>query len=193
LLVGYLPGAYLFLDGLDEESGSERWSDAEDVLNVLLKLTEKFPNTVRVWSSSQRVPRVNDKFKIYPSLDITDEMKNDTISYLSSEIDHIDFPDDDKKSLLRNLEERAAGNFLWADWMIKDLKGANSPADRTRIVEEGPTLHKYYNKFFERLEPNDRSFAWYLSFPLCLKPTPESLIYVFQLCLLVSCICSTPS
>lgn len=160
LLVQYLPGVYLFLDGLDEASASETWIEAEKVLNLLLALTKRYPDTVRVWSSSQKVPCVSDKFKVYSSLHITDEMENDTIFYLSSEMDKLEFSED-KQSILRNLKDRAAGNFLWAKFIIRDLKRANSPADMTRIVEEGPTLDDYYKRFFERILANDRSLACY--------------------------------
>lgn len=174
LLVRHLPAVYLFLDGLDEESDSERWSEAEKVLDLLLTLTKEYPDTVSVWSSSQRVTCVSDRFKVYPSLVIADAIKNDTIFYLSSKINKLDISEDDKQSILCQLKDRAAGNFLWAKLMIRDLERANSPADMTRIVEDGPTLDDYYKRFFERLEVNDKSLAWYVSFSLYLNPPPEA-------------------
>jgi len=187
-LVKNLPEVYFFLDGLDEESVGERWTEADTVLNVLLKLTQQWPNTVRVWISSQNADCIMTKFEAYPALDIKEEMKKDMIFYLSSEMENLEVCEADKESVLQNVDDGAAGNFLWAKLMIKDLKKANSPADMNRIVKEGPTLDDYFKKYFERLETNDRSLAWCVSFH---RLELSFLTSVFQLYICLGCLRST--
>ena len=159
-LVNNLPEVYFFLDGLDEEFVGERWKEAVAVIGVLLKLSKQWPNNVRVWNSSQNVGCVIETFKAYSALDIKGEMKKDMIFYLSSEMAKLEVSEEDKESVLEKVDDCAAGNFLWAKLMVKDLEKANSPADMRRVIKEGPTLDGYYKRYFERFEMNDRPLAW---------------------------------
>lgn len=167
MLVKAFPCTYFILDGLDEESASERWKDAETLVDFLRTLSREHPDAVRVWSSSQNVACVQEKFMAHCPLEIKDHLKADMMLYLSSEMAKLDLAQEERVSLLHSLKARAAGNFLWAHLMMRDLEKANSPADMTRIVAEGPTLDDYYTKFFERIEANDRSLAWYAFLVSC--------------------------
>ncbi|KAI5116473.1 hypothetical protein M0805_001636 [Coniferiporia weirii] len=164
-LVKNLPGVYLFLDGLDEESARDRWKDAETVIDFLQKLARESPDTIRVWCSSQNIPCVYDKFNsdTCSILDVREETRTDMMTYLSNKLAYLQVSKEDSDMVLRkNSKEGASGNFLWARLMIEDLISANSPADRTRIIKEGPTLDDYYMRFFQRLEEKDRSLACYI-------------------------------
>lgn len=151
---------YFFLDGLDEESARDRWSEAMTVVKSLLELTKQSPNDVRIWNTSQNVDCVGKAFVAYPALDIKEEMEKDMVFYLTNEMKKLKICEEDRQSVLDQVDECAAGNFLWAKLMIRDLEKANSPADIKRMVKEGPTLDDYYKRYFVGLDAHDGSLAW---------------------------------
>ncbi|KAJ7642837.1 hypothetical protein B0H17DRAFT_1216337 [Mycena rosella] len=165
MLVKLLPRSYFILDGLDEECmGSKRWTEAVTTLDFLISLAKDFPDRVRLWYSSQHRPCINEKLKEYVVLDIKDKVKDDVSLYLSRanpELGDLEVSDRDKDNVLKSLQARAEGNFLWASLMLKSLKETASLTDMKQFVKDGlpETLDDYYRRIFDRFEKPHRSLV----------------------------------
>ncbi|KAJ7492122.1 hypothetical protein FB451DRAFT_1217062 [Mycena latifolia] len=165
MLVKLLPKVYFVLDGLDEECmGSNRWTEAATTLDFLITLAKDFPDRVRLWYSSQYRPCINERLKEHAVLDIKDEVKDDVSLYLSRanpELGDLEVSDRDKDNVLKSLQGRAEGNFLWASLMLKSLKETASLTDMKQFVKEGlpETLDDYYRRIFDRVEKPHRSLV----------------------------------
>lgn len=179
LLIHYLPPTFIFLDGVDEEAGPERregpgskrykdgarntredrWSEAEEILKFLKEVVDTHSDKAHVWISSQNIPRIASACHDFARLNVTTEMKQDMINYLSSQLDGN--VSAEKKDLIIDKQREEPGNWLWADLMISGLKDTTSQAERARFIEKGPTLEGYYSTFFERLEQNTYTLARY--------------------------------
>ncbi|KAJ6601324.1 hypothetical protein DFH09DRAFT_560440 [Mycena vulgaris] len=170
ILVKLLPKSYFMLDGLDEEvsmgSESPRWSEAVNTLDFLIALANGFPDRVRLWYSTQYRSRINEKFREYVVFDIQDKVKDDVTLYLSRanlELRHLEVSDQDRDHLLKSLQVRAEGNFLWASLMLKSLKPeeVTSLKDMKQFVKDGlpKTLDEYYRRIFDRFETPQRSLV----------------------------------
>ena len=164
ILVKSLPKTYFILDGLDEECEVGRWTEAQLVLDFLIQLSLTFPESVRLWYSSQDRPFIHKKLSAY-IFDIKDQVKNDVTYYLSRaipELDASEVSEEEKAGILENLKERAEGNFLWASLMVNALtEEANSLKEIKQLVKDGLplTLDGYYRRIFEGFEKHHRSLA----------------------------------
>ena len=172
-LVKYLPKTFFFIDGLDQEALSERWSEALTVLDFLLQLGKSSPDTVRIWYSSQSRPCIREKLEEFITFDIQDQLdvKTDVMLYLSRVISQahpeLDELEGEKDTLLKDLQGRAEGNFLCASLMVKALQeDTDSLTDMKEFIEHGDlpkTLDGYYRRVFERIALPQRRLAWCVS------------------------------
>ena len=166
-LVKALPKTFLLLDGLDEECTGPRWTDAQAVLDILVKLAIEFPGSIRLWYSSQYRACIHDKLGEYAVLDIKPQIQDDVTQYLSlriRELHSLGVPDEEGAKVLDNLRRRADGNFLWASLMVKALmEEASSVAEIKAFIEDGlpSNLDAYYRTIFERMEKSHRKLARY--------------------------------
>ncbi|KAJ6543109.1 hypothetical protein B0H19DRAFT_957631, partial [Mycena capillaripes] len=167
-LVKLLPETYFIVDGLDEECkglNSIRWKEAATVLDFLLNIAKGSPSCVWLWCSSQYHPDIHTKLKDHIVLDIQHEVKQDVTLYLSRdnpELSELEISDLDKDNILRSLQARAEGNFLWARLMIESLKETSSLTEMKNLVASGlpETLDDYYRRIFDRFEqPLQRSLV----------------------------------
>ncbi|KAF8587635.1 hypothetical protein K439DRAFT_1630517 [Ramaria rubella] len=168
-LVTMLHKTYFFIDGLDEEATSPtspRWTEASSVLDFLVQLCSVSPDTVRVWYSSQFRPSINEKLQGYVTFDIKKQVKADVMLYLSvamsSAIPELDELEEEKDSVLENLQSRAEGNFLCASLMVKAIQEeANSLSEIKQFIERGlpKKLDDYYRRIFGRIEKPQRLLA----------------------------------
>ncbi|TFK33930.1 hypothetical protein BDQ12DRAFT_727356 [Crucibulum laeve] len=156
-MVRRLPNVYFFLDGLDEEAptATSRWRDMLTVLDFFLTLAEKFPKNVRLWCSSQYRDEIGKKLARYPTIDISNNAKEDVVLFLSKSIPDIDLLDlSDQEKFLKKTQERAEWSFLYAQFMVNALKHeCNSLGEMEEFIEEGfpDDLVGYYKNIFQRL------------------------------------------
>lgn len=167
-LVKEFSTVYFFLDGLDEELTEHRWNEADPVLTFLIGLCTEAPMTVRLWCSSQHQKRISEKLQIpeCEPLKVEDQMKADVTLYLSTMLPQSarEIVEGSDQALLQNLQHRASGNFLWARFMIDDLKNANSPSQMKQLlVSDFPSnLDNYYKRIFGRFAGRQLGpLAWY--------------------------------
>ena len=149
-LVEGLPKVYFVLDGLDESEESIL------VLEFLIELASTHPDTLYLWCSSQDRPPIREKLHMFPTVDISNCVEQDIISYLASCLHQsgkvlTSVSQDDQ---VTDLAKRAQCNFLWASLMIKHIKEiASSPADVQEVIDSGlpDNLYGYYRRIFERI------------------------------------------
>lgn len=185
-LVKYLPKTYLFIDGLDQEVSPERWTEASTVVDFLLQLSKGSPATVRIWYSSQSSLRIREKLEGFITVDVKNklEVKADVMLYVSLAMfkTHPELEElgSEKDKLLKDLQDRAEGNFLIASLMIKVLQeDTDSLTDMQEFIERGDlpkTLDGYYRRIFERIASPQRRLAWSVCL-LHMKDHPCSLFF----------------
>ena len=165
VLVKKFPSVYLFLDGLDEECGPNRWNEAVKILGFVISLAKSDAARVRIWYSSQDTVNVRKCLQAFPTLDARDKIKIAIDEYISSTVPGINNPDvdyDTREWILSSLKSRAKGSFLWANLMIKNIEdGVNSFDDLECFIEEGlpQDVDDYYRRMFARYETKERALA----------------------------------
>lgn len=165
ILVKTLPKTYFILDGLDEECLGIRWTEAQAVLDFLVKLSSEYSGSVRLWCSSQNRSCIQDRLRQFTIFDIKGDIANDVTDYLSrriNELDGLEVPHNEQRTMLEKLKNRADGNFLWASLMMEALmEEASSIAEMRQFIEEGlpSSFDGYYQRIFRRIEAPHRSVA----------------------------------
>ncbi|KAK7047185.1 hypothetical protein VNI00_006851 [Paramarasmius palmivorus] len=162
LLVKRLSLVYIFVDGLDEEQDLQRWSEVSIVIDYLNGLATEFSDTVRVWYSSQTRTYIIEKLSPFHIVDIQIHASPDVTLFLSRAIPELDELGDTGSGLIDTLVNRADGNFLWANLMVKALREeVNTLREMRKFVEAGlPTeLDGYYQRIFDRIERPQRALA----------------------------------
>lgn len=165
LLVLNLPTVYLFLDGLDEECPSNRWSEAVKILNFVTLLATTFPKRVRLWYSSQDRFVIRKELGSFPTLDIKESIKGAVDEFISSTVPGINHDEVDHKTrdwILGELKRRADGNFLWASLMIKSIENEVTSFDEMELfIKRGlpEDLDAYYGRIFAQYRLRERDLA----------------------------------
>lgn len=167
LLVCDLPAVYIFLDGLDEECTATRWNEASKIVDFVIDLADSSPSTVRVWCSTQDRPCIRQRLETFPTLNIKDHVQTEVDIYLSQTVpglDNMEVGDETRNWILSELKNRACGNFLWANLMIKTLKEEVACFDdMEQFIKDGlpKDLNEYYKRIFSRYEVKERDLARY--------------------------------
>ncbi|KAK0441847.1 hypothetical protein EV421DRAFT_1952359 [Armillaria borealis] len=169
---------FFFIDGLDEELDIDsrdcpnldsRWDAALSVLRFIIGLAERFPHAIRLWYSSQYHPRIEKAFRKHTTgvLDIKDEARGDVEFYLLdqlAELEEMEVSREQKEDVMVKLAQRAReeGNFLWARFMVSDLREVAD--DLTKIKEfiaggHPSSIDDHYKRIFSRIDTRHRQLA----------------------------------
>ena len=165
LLVIKLPKAYVFIDGLDEETHQGRWREASKIVEILILLATTYPYNVRVCFTSQDRLDIRKRLGSFPSLDIKERVKHSVDRYISLAvpgIDNVEVDQDTRDWILTELKNRADGNFLWASLMLKTIENEVSNFDEMEhFIKKGlpEDLYSYYRRLFTQYEARDRELA----------------------------------
>ncbi len=165
VLVGKLPKVYIFLDGLDEECTMARWREAIKIVDFVNLLAATSPKTVRVWYSSQDRPVIRQQLESHLVLNVKEHIRvavNDHISLKVPGICNPEVDQDTRTWILRELKQRADGNFLWASLMLKTIENEVSSFDEMELfIKEGlpMDLDAYYRRIIARYEKRERELA----------------------------------
>ena len=164
-LVGKLPKVYVFLDGLDEECTVARWKEASKVVGFVNLLAETSPKTVRVWYSSQDRPIIRQQLERHLILNVKEQIGVAVDKHISCRLPGICNPkvdQDNRTWILSELKQRANGNFLWANLMLKTIENEVSSFDEMeRFIKEGlpKDLDAYYRRIVARYGSRERELA----------------------------------
>ncbi|KAI1105315.1 hypothetical protein F4804DRAFT_304514 [Jackrogersella minutella] len=179
-LILELPLTYIFIDGLDEVESSiqkrhssvsdrSHWEqDVQELMSFLFRKAVLRPEKLRVWCSSQSLPRIrnhlyNDNWR-HALLEIgmaTGDTKSDIKKYLMSSISESTDP---MGSMFAELFVGAAlateveGSFLWASSMLRDLKmRADTPHDLIELARQGlpSRMSEVYQQVINRIKERD--------------------------------------
>jgi hypothetical protein len=168
ILVKCASRTYFLIDGLDEESAHSRRTEAQTVLDILVQLTKDFPDSVRLWCSSQERPFIAEKLSKFV-FNGNDQITGDVTRYLSCRLPKPDDPElseEDWAAVVQNLVVKAQGNFLWASLMVDVLKDGELGDLNTmkQFIEKSlpHDLNSYYCRIFARFEKNNPSLARYV-------------------------------
>ena len=165
LLITKLPKAYIFIDGLDEETHEGRWKEASKIVEFLILIATTYPKKVRVWFTTQDRFDIRKTLDSFPSLDIKEKVKGAVDRYISLAvpgIDNVEVDQDTRDWILTELKNRADGNFLWASLMVKSIENEVSNFDEMeQFIKRGlpEDLYSYYRRLFTRYEARDRELA----------------------------------
>ena len=165
VLVGKLPTVYIFLDGLDEECTAARWKEASKIIDFVNLLAETSPKTVRVWYSSQDMPIIRQQLGSHLVLNVKEQIGVAVDRHISLRVPGICNPEVDQDTrtwILSELKQRADGNFLWANLMLKTIENEVSSFDEMELfIKEGlpKDLDAYYRRIITRYENRERELA----------------------------------
>ena len=165
VLVGELPKVYIFLDGLDEECTVARWKEAIKIIDFVNLLAETFPETVRVWYSSQDRPIIRQQLESHLILNVKEQIRVAVDEHISLKVPGICNPEVDQDTrtwILSELKQRADGNFLWASLMLKTIENEVSSFDEMELfIKEGlpKDLDAYYRRIIARYDKRERELA----------------------------------
>ncbi|KAJ7201264.1 hypothetical protein GGX14DRAFT_524384 [Mycena pura] len=173
------PSVFFFLDGLDEELGApashnhtgviSRWTVATSVVRFIAKLVQS-SNVVRFWCGSQMLPPIKSILDEYSAtaLDIKEKAKEDVQFFLLNEVlsqmAALEIPPLKGTEMLLDLMLRAQaeGNFLWARFMVDELKeAADSRAKFAEfLARNNPSgIDGQYQLIIDRIPSNVRQLA----------------------------------
>lgn len=165
LLVTKLPMTYILIDGLDEEIHEARWVEIEKIIDFVNLLVTTYPNSVRVWYSTQDRFVIRRKLNSFPSLDIKQQVKGAVDRYIDAavpEISNHEVDQDTRNWMLAELKKRADGNFLWASLMLKSIENEVSSFDEMeQFIKKGlpRDLYSYYRRIFAQYQGRERELA----------------------------------
>ncbi|KAJ7145350.1 hypothetical protein C8R43DRAFT_953421 [Mycena crocata] len=170
---------FFFLDGLDEELDTpagqnhvgaiSRWTVATSVVKFIAELAQG-SQVVRFWCGSQMWPPIKSMLDAYSAtaLDIKEKAKEDVQFFLLNEVlgqmAALEIPPLKASQILLDLTLRAQaeGNFLWARFMVDDLKdAADSRAKFTEFLAKNhPSgIDGQYQLIFDRIPSRVRQLA----------------------------------
>lgn len=160
MLIKSFSKVFFIVDGLDEEHSAERWTRAKVVIDVLIDLQRKHAGVVRVLFSSQLRDPIRETLGQYNTVDIADHLNKEMAIFLESAVSSMRFARSGQE-IVAELQDRAAGSFLWASLMVDELRGAESPARRTDMLNSNlSTLDDHYMKLFGRFKSRHKQLAW---------------------------------
>ena len=167
LLVRRLRQVFLLIDGLDEiEGGDEALERMLDFLNSLAA-----NENVKLCLSSRPWNIFQDAFYSCPQLNLQDLTYDDVSIYVHDQLNSnqrfrrlAQYEQAAAGYLVNRLINKAAGVFLWARLVVKELLSGLRDGDNIRTllqkVEEVPAdLNTYYMRLLESIEPRNREEA----------------------------------
>jgi hypothetical protein len=158
LLIGELNGVYIFLDGLDETCDADTyWRETKQVLAALCQMSSSNPAKVRLWISSQDRAPIRKLLYGYSCVDMTEENTAFDINTFfndSSYLEDLSIEPESRSLIVKELNDRAKGNFLYAYLMADALQHAENLKDlETQIQENLPRkLDDYYHHILARID-----------------------------------------
>jgi len=146
-----------FIDGLDEYDGAE-----EDIIQTVQKLAS-CPQ-IKICVSSRPWNRFREAFGSFPQLVVQDLTRPDIELYIEAELEESAAfqssvaRDSRCRGISSEVATRAQGVFLWVYLVVRDLKRdlqsqENFEHLRRRVDVMPPTLDKYFQRIFDRIDP----------------------------------------
>ena len=146
-----------FVDGLDEFVGEE---------DFLLHMIGLLNNSSRckICVSSRPEQAFCQEFRLCPQLRVQDLNREDIKRTVAGKLgpslqkhSALAIPEDDVRSLIRELVEKASGVFLWLDLMTKDLIKGSRDGDtikelRSRLARTPDTINGLYAHMLQKLD-----------------------------------------
>lgn len=164
---------FIFLDGLDEAytDGSRRIAML-DVLHFCQQLATKPDGNVKLWCSSQKREKIEEKLKQFPSIHLTADKNAEDMSMLFKEAQRPgalnDISEAYRRLALILLKTKVKGNMLWAKLMMKSIEKAHDDEDIKKLIENiddgcAGDFGKYLSKRIQDIEGSDLKVVWYES------------------------------
>lgn len=131
------------------------------------ELTKLFPAKVRIWLSAQDRPIFRQRLEPYVIVNVQTEIRSSVQKYLSdSLLGHtLDLDEETRLWVLKELQTRSDGHFLYATLMIREITGfiPSIPHLKALIRERLPTdLNGYYKRMICRYRTgHERQYAAY--------------------------------
>ena len=166
LLINTVPTIYVFLDGLDEECDKkERWNQLDEVLDFLTNLNTTDSSRLRLWCSSQDRTKLKKKLNLFEVIEINKDLNQQDIkTCLANRISGLESQEIDpgyRTLILNDLQEKAAGRFLWASLMLDLIANASTLQGVQQVIEQGlpDDYEKYYHRKMESLDDPQKRFV----------------------------------
>lgn len=159
LLMNAVPTTYIFLDGLDEECDKkERSNELDEVLDFFTELITTDSSRLRLWCSSQDRTKLKKKLNFFETIEINKDLNHQDIRFcLADRISGLESQEIDpgyRTLILNNLQEKAAGRFLWASLMLDLIANASTLQGVQQVIEQGlpDDYERYYHRKIESLD-----------------------------------------
>lgn len=166
LLINKVPTTYVFLDGLDEECDKKkRWNEFDEVLGFLTELNTTDSSRLRLWCSSQDRTNLRKKLNLFQNIEIDEDLNQQDIkTCLVDRISGLESQEIDpgyRTLILNDLQEKAAGCFLWASLMLDLIADASTLQGVQQVIEQGlpDDYERYYHRKFESLNDPQKRFV----------------------------------
>ena len=166
LLINTVPTAYVFLDGLDEECDKkERWNELDEVLDFFTEINTTDSSRLRLWCSSQDRTSLKKKLNFFEIIEITKDLNQQDIkTCLVDRISGLESQEIDpgyRTLILNDLQEKAAGRFLWASLMLDLIANASTLQGVQQVIEQGlpDDYEKYYHRKIKSLDDPQKRFV----------------------------------
>ncbi|OCB91439.1 hypothetical protein A7U60_g1317 [Sanghuangporus baumii] len=155
---------YFIVDGLDEECRTQKSdSEAKSVVDFLIDIHMQHRDIVRILCSSRDRSSMRERFSNFTIVNVAQHLTEDMTSYLRCVIPGIiSVVGQNSQQVVEKLCERAAGNFLLASFMIRELKKPGLSQREIEDIAEGrskdlkSTLDEYYKRAFRRFKERQR-------------------------------------
>lgn len=166
LLTNTVPTTYVFLDGLDEECDKkERWSELDEVLDFFTEFNTTDSSRLRLWCSSQDRTKLKKRLNLFETIEIHKDLNQQDIkTCLADRISALESQEIDpgyRTLILNDLQEKAAGRFLWASLMLDLIADASTLQGVQQVIEQGlpDDYERYYHRKIESLDDPQKRFV----------------------------------
>lgn len=167
LLINTVPTTYVFLDGLDEECDKkEGRKELDQVLDFFTEFTTTDSSRLRLWCSSQDRTKLKKKLDLFETIEINQDLNQQDIkTCLADRISRLESEEIDpgyRTLILNDLQEKAAGRFLWASLILDLIANASTLQSVQQVIEQGlpDDYERYYHRKIESLDnPQKRDLS----------------------------------
>ena len=166
LLINKVPTTYVFLDGLDEECDKkERWDALDEALDSFTEFDTTDPSKLRLWFSSQNRTKLKKKLNLFKIIEISKDLNQQNVkTCLADRISGLESQEIDpghRALILNDLQEKAAGRFLWASLILDLIADASTLQGVQQAIEQGlpNDYERYYHRKIESLNDSQKRFV----------------------------------